>query len=267
MKAYIPGTKERRERLARLGLSKRLGDHETLVQIEYEDGTEVFKPADWDAEIGAWITEDDQRFYVKGEGRSQGFLWGVPVVHAEANEAGVVSAEAAKFAAREESNEYVDEDGHELEVEQVDDEGNVTHVSYANPDEAGDEAVAADGGVMEVGSEIDLNYDFGAPEGGDGEVLDRRKVGLFDPFPVSRQEADQAVSIAENVNRDESKIAKYILIGLAAGVGIILLIWVLNWLMGTIGGSAGGGGGGGGGGGSEQLAAHAKFALQAAGVI
>lgn len=273
MKAFIPGTAARRERLAKLGLQKRKGDHEVLLQIEYQDGTEMFKPADWDAQLPAWVSVDGERFYVSGNGRSQGYLWGVPVVHVDAEEAGVVSAEAAKFASREEEGHYVDEDGNELEVVETDEYGDPTHVKLAgapDPDAgAGEPELAADGGVMEVGSEVELHHDLSTPDGYAGEVIERGKAGLYDPYPVSRQEADQAVSIAENAGQDEGKMLRYLLIGAGLGAGLIVGLLILQWLMGQIGGSTGGGGGGGGGSGGqgEQLAAQAKFTLQAMGAI
>lgn len=274
MKSLIPFTDARRERLAKLGLRKRLGGHEALLQIEYEDGTEIFKPADWSADEGCWVSVDDERFYVAGEGRSSGALWGTPVVHVHAAEAGVISAEATLVANREDEGRWVDEDGRELEVVEWGDDGDPELVEYADggPDAGAGEAseeIAADGGTtpMRVGEDVSLHFDMEPPAGYDGEVIPRGKAGYYDPYPVSRQDADTAVAIAENAAHDESKLVRYLLMGLGAGAGIVIVLLIIQWLMGQIGGSTAGGGGGGGGGQGEQLAAQAKFTLQAMGAI
>lgn len=233
LKAYIPGTQARRDRLYSLSLQKRLGKHEVLLQLEWPDGTESFRPANWDPEISAWVTDNGMRFYSVGRGGNANSMLGVPIVHVDAENAGVVSADAAKAARREDELEYVDADGRPLEVTQTDDEGEPLKVKYA--DEPNSEPIAADGG------EIELHYDFGAPNGMDGEVIDRRLAGQYDPFPVSRKEADQAVEHAISAVQDQQQNIKLILIGVAIGVGIPILLIILVWLLGQIGGGGGGG--------------------------
>lgn len=233
LKAYIPGTAARRDRLYGMALQKRLGGAEVLMQVEWPDGTESLKPANYDADIGAWVTEDGMRWFSKGKGGNANNLMGVPIIHVDAENAGVVSAEAAKFAQREEDLDYVDEDGNQLEVVSTDEEGEPKTVSY--PDSDSEQRIAADGG------EIELHYKMGR-DGYDGEVINRRKAGLYDPFPVSRKEADQAIEHAIGVGRETGQRIKDLLIGVAVGVGIPILLIILVWLLGQIGGGGGGGG-------------------------
>lgn len=233
VKQYIPFTTARRERLYTLGLHKRLGDCEVLLQIEYPDGTEQLKPANWNSAINAWQTKDDQRFYSKGKGGNPSILNGVPIVHVDSLNAGVPSREAAKVADREDNLDYVDKDGRPLKVIETDEHGDPAKVEYTDEEDA--EPVAADGG------EVELHYDLSAPEGYDGEVLDRRKAGLFDPFPVSRQEADQAVEHVRTSVHDTESAIKYVAAGALGLLGIGMLVYFFIWLLGQIGGGDGGG--------------------------
>lgn len=222
LKAYVPFTDARRRRLYSKALHNMKGDAEVLLQIEYPDGTEQFKPANWNANINAWQTEDDERWYSKGRGGEPGNLLGCPIVHVDSQNAGVVSREAAKAARREELGHYVDEDGRPIEVVERDEHGGPQTVRYVDQD--GGESIAADGG------DVELHYDFGQ-----GEVIDRRLAGYFDPFPVSRQEADQAVAYAESSALDQGEILKMLLIGVGLGAGLIIAFIVILWLMGQIG--------------------------------
>lgn len=234
IKSHIPFTQARRQRLFAMSLQKQRGKHEVLLQIEYPDGTEQHKPADWNSDVNCWETPDGQRWFSKGKGKADGVLNGVPIVHVDALNAGVISAEAAKIADREHSYDFVDEDGRELEVVETDEDGAPVEVRYAD-DEDG-EPMAADGG------EIDLHYDLGAPEGYAGEVIDRQLAGYYDPFPVSRQEADQAVEHAQAATSDQEGFIKTFLLGFALCLGTIVLLGILVWLMGEVGGGDGGSG-------------------------
>lgn len=233
MKEYIPFTQARRNRLFALGLQKQLGNHEVLLQIEYPDGQEQFKPASYNPDMNCWETDDGQRYYSKGYGGDPGSLMGVPVVHVDSINAGVVSKEASKVANREDNYDYVDSEGRPIEVVSTDDDGTPLEVTYA--DESDGEPIAADGG------EIDLHYDLTAPEGYTGEVIDRRKAGLFDPFPVSRQEADQAIEHAQAAAADAGEQMKTLLVGIAVGAGLIIAMLIIMWLLGQIGDDGGGG--------------------------
>lgn len=229
---YIPYTEARRNRLFGLSLMRHVGKHEALLQVEWPDGTESFQPADWNPETSAWETPSGQRWYKKGLGGEPHTLMGVPIVHVDADNAGVVSAQAAKAANREARYGYVDADGRELEVLETNADGEPVEVAYVDSGER----VAADGG------QIELCYDMGSPPGYDGEVIDRRVAGLFDPFPVSRVDADQAVEHAINASQDPRGELRLVLIGIGIGLGIPVLLMILNWLMATIGGGNGGGG-------------------------
>lgn len=235
IKSYIPFTQARRQRLFAMSLQRQKGKHEVLLQIEYPDGTEQHKPANWNSKINAWETPDGQRWYSKGQGKADGNLNGVPIVHVDALNAGVISVEAAKIADREHNYQFCDADGRALEVVETDEDGAPVTVRYA--DEDGGEPMAADGG------EIDLHYDLSPPDGFDGEVIDRQMAGYYDPYPVSRQEADQAVEHAQAATADQAGFLRALLIGFGLGLGSILLFVVLLWLMGQIGGGDGGGGG------------------------
>jgi hypothetical protein len=237
MKQYIPFTQARRNRMFALGLQKQLGAHEVLLQVEWPDGSETFKAASWDSEISAWVTDDGKRWYSKGKGGDARTLLGVPVVHVTGENAGVVSQTAAKAAMREEHNEFVDEDGNDLDVTQTNDEGEPVRVKE-NGD--GADEVAADGG------EVDLHYDMSPPDDAEGnttvgEVIDRSLAGLYDPFPVSRRDADQAVENAINAGKDSREDIKKVLIGVGIGLGIPTFLFVLVWLLGQLGGDGGGG--------------------------
>ena len=229
IKQYIPTTKARQERLFAMGLQKQLGSHEALLQVEWPDGSETFQPADWHKETSSWLTPGGARWYKKGRGGESHNLLGVPVVHVSAENAGVVSAQSAKIAAREENLEYCDADGRPLEVVETDATGEPAKVEYADSGEP--YQVAADGG------EIDLYYDLSVVG---GEVINRSEAGLYDPFPVSRQEADQAVEFAKTAANDLERSAaiKYI----AVGFGLAMLMLGFMWLLGQIGGGGGDGG-------------------------
>ncbi|MCU4926919.1 hypothetical protein OB905_13170 [Halobacteria archaeon AArc-dxtr1] len=237
MKEYIPFTQARRQRLYAESLHRQRGNHEVLLQIEYPDGTEQMKPADWDSTESCWKTPDEQRFYSKGFGGDPGILNGVPIVHVDASNAGVVSREAAKAAAREDDYDYVDSDGNALEVVETDEDGAPIKVTYSDDV---DSSVASDGGAMDI-DDVDLAYDLSAPEEYDGEIIKRRLAGYYDPYPVSRQEADQAVEHAKSAAADAAGTLKTFLIGFGVAFAAILLFIVLMWLLGQIGGGEEGG--------------------------
>lgn len=228
MKQFIPFTEERRNRLYGMSLQKKLGDSEVLMQIEWPDGTITYEPANWQPETSCWITQRNKRFYQKGKGRTTYSLMGVPVVPVAGENAGVVAAEAALVASQELEDEYVDANGRPLEVVETDSNGDPRYMVYA------DTPAASDGGAMEVGKDITLHYKV------DGRTISRTDAGLIDPFPVSRQEADQAIEHAIAATTDTAESMKMFFYGLGAGLGIILLFIFFIWLLGQIGGGDGG---------------------------
>jgi len=107
MKAYIPFTEARRERLFVTILRKWVGDKDGLANVEWPDGTKSLEPVEVDTDNSALVDENDNRWFFRGLGGESCNWNGVPVWDVYAGNAGVISTEATLIADAEEYGDRV----------------------------------------------------------------------------------------------------------------------------------------------------------------
>jgi len=107
MKAYIPFTQERRERLFQKVLRKWVGDKDGLANVEWPDGTKSLEPVEVDTDNSALVDEQDNRWFFRGLGGESCSWNGIPVWDVYSANAGVISTEAALIADAEEYGDRV----------------------------------------------------------------------------------------------------------------------------------------------------------------
>lgn len=273
LKAYVPFTNARRERLFGVALQNRVGEHDGLAQIEWPDGNVTFKPVDYDDRQNQ-LVDPDEEFTValKGLGAEPVEVAGVPVWTCEARNYGIISTQAALITDRERRGEdiYEGQDALEFLLWQYIEELWTFAENYYDEDDA-DLDVAADGGgavaasraAADLASERhdpsyqrfseylkdapeDLTvYDLRPPEGVDAQVFSIRDVTEFDPFPVLREDASRAVDWATQAASDDDEWWSGFVTASVFWVFAYLAYRVIPMLIGWILGAVSGGGGGG----------------------
>jgi hypothetical protein len=241
---YIPLTQSRADRLFKKSLQKRAKGADTLVWLEFPDGDVKLKKALWNDELNCWELESGHRFYPRGRGGDPKRLGGVPVIQCHAEDAGIVSTEAALVGGAVEQGLVapVTESGQVLGPSRtahgavdidavqdaVNDELGIDAEPAVGPAANGESAQAAtDGGQVEIADYVPLY---------DGVEFGLRDAVDYDPFPVREEDARQAAEWYEMAGLDDRSFLKYVLYG-AAGACLILFAFVgLIWLLGQIGG-------------------------------
>lgn len=244
---FIPGTQSRADRLLKKSLRKRAKGADTLVWVEYPDGDVRLKRANWDGELNAWETEGGKRFYPRGKGGDPKMLGGAPIIQCHAEDAGVISSEAALISSQLEEGLVapVDAEGRVLGPasngdgshaqqhlaqaarEQADGERSIDWNQFA--DEEGvdpDDLAATDGGRVPVADYVPLY---------DGVEFALSDAVWWDPFPVREEDARQAAEWHEMAGRDEHNLVRYILYGAVGATVIIGAMIGFIWLLGQVG--------------------------------
>jgi len=243
LKAYIPGTQERAQRLFVKGLHGQLGDHDGLAEIEWEDGSISYRPVYWSQDVGGIIDDDGNYWLSRGRGSKPKSYYGVDIWRVYAGNVGIISTEAALIAQEERYDTVIDvaagDDIPDDLQDVIDVPSGTGEIESGN--NGHDEELAADGGEGAV-------YDLRPPEGGaDGITFSIRDADDFDPYPVDRKAANGA---AEHYARAEGYGEDTWMYGFLVGLGVVAGFWLLwtivPWLLGQIGGSGGGSSGGGG---------------------
>jgi len=243
LKAYIPGTQERAQRLFIKGLRGQLGDHDGLAEIEWEDGSISYRPVYWSQDLGGIVDDEDNFWLARGEGSKPKSYYGVDIWRVYAGNAGIISTEAALIAHEERYDTVIDvgagdeiPDDLESVVETPDEPDEIDPNGNGHAEE-----LAADGGADGA------IYDLRPPDGADGVTFSIRDADDFDPFPVDRKAANGA---AEHYARAEGYGEDTWMYGFLVGLGVVAGFWLLwtiiPWLLNQIGGSGGGSSGGGG---------------------
>lgn len=282
LRARIPFTQARRDRLFQEILAKEVGDRDGLALVEWEDGSITLKPVIWESDLSAIMDPDSGDFwFIRGRGGKPKDFSGIPVWRVFAGNAGVIATEAALIADAEQHGDVIDvgagdevpDDLFELGIH--DPNGGRYHGldDDADADEAADRGVSpaqdpladpsgnghgrgrqptrADGGMAagRVDDHLDVSddaaiYDLRPPEGYDGVAIDVRAADDFDPYAVDRPDAKAAAEwFEQSVDDGTDTWMKGFLVGIGVTVALALIFLGLPWLAGNI--AAGGGGGGG----------------------
>lgn len=272
IKAYIPGTQARRERLFGASLANMASGHDGVLEIEWDDRTKSLKPVTFDPEQHKLVAEDGFEAKLKGLGSEPKRIAGVPMWNVSAANYGVISTQAALIADRERRGEGRYE-GHsalrfllEQYIRELKD-----FATIDASDAKSEQAVATDGGAaaMSAGEAAqslaqqrsdpiydtladwlaqapsDLTvYDLNPPEDYDGEVFSVKDPDDFDPYPVTREDTARAVDWAkQSATGDDQWWSGFVTALVVAGAmyGLFRIVpAVIAWILGALGGGGGG---------------------------
>ena len=262
LKAHIPGTQARRDRLFQTILAKEVGDADGLAIVEWEDGSVTFRPVQWESDLSALIDpESGDMWFARGRGSKPKDFQGVPVWYVFAGNAGVISTEAALIADQERHGDVVDvgegetmpdelfemglEDPNAGRFHEDEADGSVSMDEQPGPIAPGANGqgrALGDGGTVDVGSEAAV-YDLRPPEGFDGVAIDVRDPDDFDPWPVTREDAKAAAEWFErSVDDGTDTWMKGFLVGIIVTVILAGVFLGGPWLATQIASGSGGGG-------------------------
>lgn len=221
---------------------RKLDDGDVLLLVEWADGTQSELAAEYGVKDNVLEAENGLEFKLVGQGADPISYHGVPTIRCHALIDRPVDTTVAIAAEMEEEDRY---------VPVVDERGATEAVEHARPIEPGEasqgprtaQGLEADGGTV-----VDHVYDLKPPSGTVGWAFSLTSAGQRAPNAVTSMDLHDAKERGKLSERTRGEALKYVAIGVAGTLAILIIMAVI-----FVGGMKVLGGGGGGGGGGQSF--------------